>query len=418
MKIILKTITLILILLINIKTLGQNNTFDNVKPINIEGLNLSFANKNNKFGLIDNSNKIIIPLEYTSIKLCNENNLLTKPFVIVKKDNKSMIASLKNGQILSNKFDEIECFSNEDFSIVKQSNKFGIISNKFNLTIPPVYDYLFIAEYYKPNFSIIGVKLNNKFGFVDINNNIIIPIKYEWVNNIFSDDLVWVKLNGKYGVISINGEELIRPKYDEIINGFKDGKSLVKLDKQFINIDTLRKETFVKDPIETDALIKKEDGIIINGVRWATNNVNEEGSFAETPQSMGKLYQWSKNDPSPKGWRIPNIEEINSLLDEKKVESIQTVQNGVAGRLFTDIISRESIFFPNAGRINSNGELDDFEYEGFYWSNKKIEDETNYAYCLHNRSNFNWRVKIAGGARNKILDTNYAISIRPVANIQ
>ena len=41
-----------------------------------------------------------------------------------------------------------------------------------------------------------------------------------------------------------------------------------------------------------------DDGVVINGVKWATCNVDEAGAFAPTPEGT----EWEKaNDPSPAG---------------------------------------------------------------------------------------------------------------------
>jgi hypothetical protein len=88
-----------------------------------------------------------------------------------------------------------------------------------------------------------------------------------------------------------------------------------------------------------------DEGVVINGVRWVTRNVDEAGAFAGKPEDAGMFYQWNRkkawnatgdfsnmeyykinytewekvNDPSPESWRIPTMKEFESLLDEKKV---------------------------------------------------------------------------------------------------
>jgi hypothetical protein len=43
-----------------------------------------------------------------------------------------------------------------------------------------------------------------------------------------------------------------------------------------------------------------DKGAIINGVKWATRNVDEVGTFASTIESAGKFYQWNRK----KAWAI------------------------------------------------------------------------------------------------------------------
>ncbi len=110
-----------------------------------------------------------------------------------------------------------------------------------------------------------------------------------------------------------------------------------------------------------------DEGVVINGVKWATRNIDESGTFASTPASAGKLFQWNRtkawdntasgpvvgwnstaststewtsaNDPSPTGWRVPVYEEIKSLLDTTKVSSEWAWQPGGMG---SDVCVNES----------------------------------------------------------------------------
>ena len=41
-----------------------------------------------------------------------------------------------------------------------------------------------------------------------------------------------------------------------------------------------------------------DEGVVINGIRWATRNVDAPGTFTENPEDFGMLYQWNRK----KGW--------------------------------------------------------------------------------------------------------------------
>ncbi|MDR1809513.1 MAG: hypothetical protein LBR34_03800, partial [Prevotella sp.] len=45
-----------------------------------------------------------------------------------------------------------------------------------------------------------------------------------------------------------------------------------------------------------------DPGVVINGVRWATRNVDAPGTFAATPESAGMFYQWNRS----LGWSSSN----------------------------------------------------------------------------------------------------------------
>jgi hypothetical protein len=144
----------------------------------------------------------------------------------------------------------------------------------------------------------------------------------------------------------------------------------------------------------------------INGVRWATRNVAEFGTFAASPESPGMFYQWNRkkawpatgevtgwdssiptgdswekeNDPSPAGCRVPTIDEIKSLLDEDNVTNEWTTVNGVTGRKFTDLATGASIFLPAVhyrdyyGMISYDVEIVN---SGPYWSSGTRKDDDN-----------------------------------------
>ena len=144
-----------------------------------------------------------------------------------------------------------------------------------------------------------------------------------------------------------------------------------------------------------------DNGVIINGVKWATRNVDKLGTFATKPEAFGTFYQWNRilgwsttdpminsnggnmwdsntptgyiwekhNDPSPAGWRVPTHPEIDKLLDTDKVSNEWTTINGISGIKFKDKATGNSLFLPAAGRRSQeDGMLNYSGSWGFYWS--------------------------------------------------
>lgn len=152
-----------------------------------------------------------------------------------------------------------------------------------------------------------------------------------------------------------------------------------------------------------------DKSMIINGVKWATRNVDVPGTFAKNPEDVGMFYQWNRkkaweltddwitgwdntvpkgmkwekeNDPSPIGWRIATIYEIKSLFDTDKVYNEWYVVNGVNGRKFTDLVNGNSIFLPAAGFCRGNDGVCMFIREVGYWSSTPCDSNSERAYGL------------------------------------
>lgn len=170
-----------------------------------------------------------------------------------------------------------------------------------------------------------------------------------------------------------------------------------------------------------------DQGVVINGTRWATCNVDVPGSFTTSPESVGKYYQWNRsnawaatgpvadwdssipsgstweksNSPCPAGWRLPTKTEIQSLIDSG---STWVVKGGVKGRQFGS--GANTIFLPAVGyRHRSDGTITSAGYYGDYWSGTQLDG--SHAYILFFAS------------ANTILNSdyrNYGLPVRCVAD--
>ena len=98
-----------------------------------------------------------------------------------------------------------------------------------------------------------------------------------------------------------------------------------------LKIKTIAVEETIKAELPYDPLTMDE-GVVINGVKWATRNIAAPGTFAATTEDAGMFYKWNNkkawatigdevtdwdnsiydgdawvksNDPSPAGWHVP-----------------------------------------------------------------------------------------------------------------
>ena len=155
-----------------------------------------------------------------------------------------------------------------------------------------------------------------------------------------------------------------------------------------------------------DAPLTFDEGVMINGVKWATRNVDAPGTFTAKPEDAGMFYQWNRknawlatgekvtgwdntwpacdtwgkpNDPSPAGWRVPTLGEIQTLLDTDKVSNEWITQNGIDGMKFIDKTTGNSIFLSATGcRYYGEGTLYLAGLCGCYWSSTQYD---SYGAC-------------------------------------
>ena len=142
-----------------------------------------------------------------------------------------------------------------------------------------------------------------------------------------------------------------------------------------------------------------DEGVVVNGIRWATRNVNAPGTFTRNPEDAGMFFQWGRNvgwsstdpmfnsqggttwstqgffhsfwsshiDPCPIGWRIPNTAELMALGEGRWTDNYGV--RGVAGRVFGT--AEEYVFFPaTRSRSSWNGFLV-YDERVRYWGNRR-----------------------------------------------
>jgi len=144
-----------------------------------------------------------------------------------------------------------------------------------------------------------------------------------------------------------------------------------------------------------------EVGVVINGIKWSTRNVDAPGKFTVNIEDAGMFYQWNRNvgwsatdprinsnglsawnssiptgdtwekvnDPCPRGWRVPTRTELESLAS---VNNVWTAVYGLNGRMFGS--SANTIFLPSVGCRSQNGSLTWVD-AAHYWSATNEEQD-------------------------------------------
>lgn len=180
--------------------------------------------KDGKWGFVDTSGKLVIPLQFESP------------------------AQFRNG-----------------FATVKKEGKMGIIDKTGKLLVDFLYDY--IGDYNDGLFSARDLK--SKYGFIDSANNVIIPFEYDEVNiSWFSGGIAILQKGNKYGAVDKANKTVVPFEYDElgITDGFAKGYVVGKKGNKTLLVDKTGKpvnlpniELYEKiQPIENNLLVVKE----------------------------------------------------------------------------------------------------------------------------------------------------------------
>lgn len=239
--------------------------YDTMERFNKYGI--SIVKNGELLGVINHKGTVILPMDnYYNMYLDKKNELFH-----LNKDNKSILFSLKEGKIISNKkyntifnlketnqyfivsnngllgvinysgeeilpimYDDI-VFGNNATFIVKKNNLTAIV-NTNNNTIAQGYDA--ILPY---NNGFAKIIKNGKYGLIDSNGKLIIELgTYDDITKIDGEILI-VKKEGKLGIITKQGKEIVAPKYEKISN-FRGGFAIVVSNEKYGILNTQGKE--------------------------------------------------------------------------------------------------------------------------------------------------------------------------------
>lgn len=268
------------------------DNFDSKQNIWYEN-NVLRVQKNGKYGVIDCDGNIILNCEYdeiTSLKSVEGN-------LVVKKGDKVGLVNNLGQQIIPVEYNKIEPLKEKyknEYKIIGEDGKAGVISTSGTKIIEPKYDdikYINSAE-------IFAAKIDGKWNLINKKNEVINKDydDYTYVKG----DYVIVRKGEKYGIITTAGEVKIEPTYEELTYAFSvyyiaklnskygvintENTSVIAL--EYLNLTYLEsKEILIADKTNTETVLfdsnltQKLVGIFVYEDNYIKARINGEDKY-------------------------------------------------------------------------------------------------------------------------------------------
>lgn len=176
------------------------------------------------YGLISLQNKVIIPLEYTSINL-------EKSWVTVGQKGKYGLKDLAGKDVLPIEYSSLVHYADENIIKAEKDGKYGFIDLKGNWLFEKTKS---VYALFDCTNGLIKCKVNGKYGFLDKKGNEVITTRYDNADGFNEFGIARVsntnadtKYKTLYGYINKKGEEVIPLKY-EMLTSFTNGLANAK----------------------------------------------------------------------------------------------------------------------------------------------------------------------------------------------
>lgn len=193
--------------------------YDQIMPLDAKLLKVR---QGERWGIITDSNKIILPIKYEQISPIQ---YLPQYYVIQQNKKYGLINS--KGQIVIPTNNHSLRYFWTNFLIAQKQGKYGLYNFNGKLHLPFVYDQIKTNQL---QYDWLIVTQDNKYGVVTYDNKIIVPIEYDTIRPLMSH-LLEVRKGDKYGYVNHEGATITPIIYEkagqfgkDLILTVKDGK--------------------------------------------------------------------------------------------------------------------------------------------------------------------------------------------------
>ena len=195
----------------------KNGNDDMLVPNYYDWISVSW---NGKWGCVDRHGKEVVPIIYDAI----QNYVYKDDYELcwIKKENRYGALNKKGELVIPIEYESEIRFYNHQPTRVKKNDKWGFINEAGEIVIPITYSSTRGFPY---SGGLAPVSIGNKYGYIDTVGNVIIPIQYDFADS-FSSKLAGVVVDGKVGFINEMGDIVIPCIYEVEFSSDGDGKML------------------------------------------------------------------------------------------------------------------------------------------------------------------------------------------------
>ncbi len=236
--------------------------------------------KDNKVGVLDTLNNIILPIKFDYISI--DNNL-----IIARYKETSNLYDFQGKQITNLNFTNISYFKYNKAIITLQNKTNSVIDNEGNILLKPVKDYSY-ERILNDDLYLIKNNLNSKKGVINSKNEFIINCKYDEIEQVKSFFIA--KIDNKKGIIS-STDSLIKPFiYDNIFFYYFDSANAIKYNNFESNYIVEKDNLYgVINPNIENEIIPihyKNVNTLFDLYYVVNNNENKNGLYSKTGEKI------------------------------------------------------------------------------------------------------------------------------------
>lgn len=200
---------------------GEICSYETIR--NEDAMGLYVVSNYGKYGVIDVSGDVIIPLIYDDINIFFDNNRV--PRAVVRKDGKTGLLDIEaNSLIIPIDYESIgedvySCLTAKSgHYLVRKNGKFGLINENLSNITPFKYDFIGIGDWEYSHYmnnewhylNLVKIRQNDKWGILNsVTGQEILPCMYDDINWQFTSDLFICKKGDMWGCVNHQNNVII-----------------------------------------------------------------------------------------------------------------------------------------------------------------------------------------------------------------